>query len=221
MFSRKAKLMTRLSVLLLATALASPAAAQIATVGERPTVTVPPNVYIPSTNPSVSAPGPTDRDPSFDQTQPRAPSISIAPSPSASSISSERSTEERRVERTGRAKAPAGDILVIEGRAFKLASANAPSMDSVCLDMAGQSYRCGQQAATRLEKLIDGHKVSCEGVGNPEGIIEAACRIGREDIARIMVRDGWAQSTGGYQQEETEARFNRRGMWSGSAPVTR
>lgn len=213
--------MTRFAILILASALASPAGAQIATVGERPTVTVPSNVYIPSTNPAVPAPGPSPRGSGLDATQPPAPSISIAPPSQQPSLTSAGPTEERRVERTGRAKAPAGDILIVEGRAFKLAAANAPSMDSVCLDMAGQSYRCGQQAATRLEKLIDGHRVTCEGVGNPDGVIEADCRIGRQDIAKIMVRDGWAQSSGGYQQEESEARLNRRGMWSGSTPVTR
>jgi hypothetical protein len=88
-------------------------------------------------------------------------------------------------------------------------------------EAAGQTYRCGQQAALGPADSIGQRTVSCEqrDVDRYRRIV-AVCRVDGEDIGAWMVSQGWALAYSRYSRdyfdEELAARANKRGMWRGT-----
>ncbi len=123
----------------------------------------------------------------------------------------------------GRASVIDGDTIEIHGLRIRLNGIDAPESRQLCLDAAGKEYRCGQKAALALADYIALHQpVTCIEVDRDRYKRSVAvCTAGGADLADWMVRQGHAldwprYSDGAYVATEREARFNRRGMWSGS-----
>jgi len=114
-----------------------------------------------------------------------------------------------------------GDTVQFEATKVRLEGIDAPQMDQRCLDNAGADWNCGVDARQHLEKLSGGRPWKCIPVRkNVYGRQLAKCRVGEEDIAGQMVRDGWAiASTTGfatYIPDEQRAKASRSGLWAGS-----
>jgi endonuclease YncB( thermonuclease family) len=120
----------------------------------------------------------------------------------------------------GQGRAIDGDTLVIDGRRVRLFGVNAPDGQQLC-QLAGKPYRCGQEAAFALDKLISKRTITCDlrGTDRWEASM-AVCFADRQDLGAAMVRQGWAVAymrySGIYAKLEDTARRERRGMWAGA-----
>ncbi len=124
----------------------------------------------------------------------------------------------------GFARVVDGDTIVVGGTKVRLHGMDAPELHQGCIDAKGRRSPCGRQARRHLSRLIGWSRVRCRRVTTDRyGRMVAVCHAGDVDLARRMVRDGWAVAyirySRAYAAEETQARRARRGMWAG--PFTR
>lgn len=108
-----------------------------------------------------------------------------------------------------------GDSLMLGGTNVRLQGIDAPELAQSCTrnDM---TFPCGQQALAELSKLINGHVVSCESLGQDRyGRTLARCKAGAKELNSAMVETGWAVAYGSYDAQEREARKASRGIWQG------
>src|SRR4029450_10000064 len=90
---------------------------------------------------------------------------------------------------TGRASVIDGDTIEIHGQRIRLFGIDAPESRQTC-EAAGQTWRCGQQAALALAEFIDQRTVTCGKRDTDRyGRIVAVCRAGIEDIGAFMVHN--------------------------------
>lgn len=111
-----------------------------------------------------------------------------------------------------------GDSLRINGQRFRLWGIDAPELGQRC-EWRGQPFDCGRAAKDELGKLTQGRAITCQAVeADRYGRTVARCEAGGVDLARAMVRSGWAldyrkYSGGAYAGEQEQARQERRGLW--------
>ncbi|MFC4294678.1 thermonuclease family protein, partial [Novosphingobium tardum] len=82
-----------------------------------------------------------------------------------------------------------------------------------------ETWRCGEEAASRLRGLIGSGRVDCRGRGmDAYGRTLATCAVSGVELNRTMVETGWATAFRKYSQdyvrEEDQAKAARRGIWS-------
>lgn len=80
------------------------------------------------------------------------------------------------------------------------------------------AWPCGMRARTALRGYLRSRAVRCqapEDFGRKPETIESACTLQGNDVGAWIVRNGWAKAvTGGpYEDAESEARQERRGVW--------
>jgi endonuclease YncB( thermonuclease family) len=122
----------------------------------------------------------------------------------------------------GRAKVIDGDSLEIAGERIRLFGIDAPEGRQECRDATSRPYPCGREAARALAAEIAGRSVECTPVAHDRFEREVAlCMAAGRDLSEAMVRAGHAlelrQHSGGrYAAAESEARTQKRGLWSGT-----
>lgn len=119
---------------------------------------------------------------------------------------------------SGSAKVFDGNTLVLGGKVLVLDGADAPELDQICGDATGAPWRCGEKSFNRLSNLVGERSVTCLPIAALEGGYSATCRIGKDDLGSIMVREGLAVAFVGipnYLGEEASARSTNRGVWAG------
>ena len=130
----------------------------------------------------------------------------------------------------GRATVVDGDTLEIHGQRIRLWGIDAPESRQTCT-RAGETYRCGQEAANELDRFLRDSTVTCVPEGRPDRYrrIVAKCTISRQagfdllivtDAGYHMVLQGHAldyprYSGSFYARWQAEAERERRGMWAG------
>jgi len=99
---------------------------------------------------------------------------------------------------------------------------------------SGQIYRCGQESAGHLDRLIEGQPVTCEPQGprNRDGWTVAICSVRVQcevddgcdtfdrDLGAWMVADGWAldyerYSDSEHSEQQWDAEQAKKGLWAG------
>ncbi|MDA7946051.1 MAG: thermonuclease family protein [Hyphomicrobiaceae bacterium] len=109
-----------------------------------------------------------------------------------------------------------GDSLRVHGRNIRLLGIDAVERDQTCR-RNGAEWPCGAEAARALRNRLQGKLVTCSGNEHDKhDRLLAICRIGKDDINRWLVRQGWAVSYGRYMTDEDAAKRARRGIWSGT-----
>jgi len=115
---------------------------------------------------------------------------------------------------SGTARVIDGDSLVVKGREIRLQGIDAPEFGQSCRSDGGE-IACGRQALRHLRRLIDGGTVTCKGWQEDQyQRLLAICFARGLELNREMVADGWAVSYGAYEDEERDAKKNRRGLWT-------
>jgi len=123
---------------------------------------------------------------------------------------------------SGVAKIREGDQIQIGSSRIRLGGIDAPSVDQLCLNNAGERWTCGVAARDELIKYADNKNWTCH-VRQPadrRGRVVARCEVEGEDIQKWMVKSGWALSyarfSHDYDADEKAAREAKAGMWQGA-----
>jgi len=122
---------------------------------------------------------------------------------------------------TGTAKVREGDTVVIGNTRIRLGGIDAPSVDQLCLNNAGERWTCGVAARDELIKHADNKVWTCHTrQTDRRGRQVARCEVDGEDIHKWMVKNGWALSyvrfSHDYDADEKAAREAKAGMWQGA-----
>jgi endonuclease YncB( thermonuclease family) len=123
----------------------------------------------------------------------------------------------------GRARVLDGDTIEIASTRIRLEGIDAPEGGQTCPRAGGGIWRCGQEAAAELQKLIGRASVRCESRGTDTyGRTLGICFVGATDINAEMIRRGFAWAFVKYSRtyvtEEADARKRGIGIWQ--APTT-
>lgn len=112
--------------------------------------------------------------------------------------------------------AAAGNIVVIEGRPFRLWGIRPPQPDIIC-------HRglepCAIVARRILERFLGTEDLRCSVVSTqPDGTVVGRCFVATADLGHLMVLSGWAvdlpdESGGFYHEQEEAARAAPAGQW--------
>jgi endonuclease YncB( thermonuclease family) len=117
---------------------------------------------------------------------------------------------------------------VLDGRTLSsrnitvtLAGIEGPAARAICLDGKRQKWACGLQARAALSKLVRQRNLRCRPAQSGAGpALLSECSMGDEDLARTLVRQGWARPTReraiAVQPEIEVARRARAGLWNGN-----
>lgn len=117
---------------------------------------------------------------------------------------------------TGMARASDGDSLRLRNDRIRLLGIDAPELDQVCWDDAGDEWPCGLSSQARLSEILDLGQIACQPNGHDRyGRILATCESDGRDIGALLVSEGWAIADGAYRAEQAAARAAGLGIWRG------
>lgn len=113
-----------------------------------------------------------------------------------------------------------GDTLKIDGETWRLWGIDAPEDGQPC-EVDGLKTDCGDQATEALNALVGGAVPLCQHKDTDRyGRSVGRCFVDGRDLGAQLVRQGWAldyrrYSGGFYDEQQAEAKEQRRGMWAG------
>lgn len=114
----------------------------------------------------------------------------------------------------GRPAVADGDSLTLSGQRVRLLGLDAPELAQTCR-RGDEDQPCGRMARQALVSMIGNRTIRCETEGEDRyGRLLARCHIGADDIGDMLVRAGWALSSGDYGRAEAEARAVGAGLWA-------
>jgi endonuclease YncB( thermonuclease family) len=122
---------------------------------------------------------------------------------------------------TGIPKIREGDQIQIGNSKIRLGGIDAPSVDQLCLNNAGERWTCGAAARDELIKHVGNKSWTCHvAQTDRRGRQVSRCEVDGEDIQKWMVKSGWALSyvrfSHDYDADEKAARDAKAGMWQGA-----
>lgn len=113
-----------------------------------------------------------------------------------------------------------GDGIELAGQSVRLWGIDAPELGQEC-SKDGRRYPCGEKAKDALTAFLGAAAPICETVNRDRyGREVAKCEVAGDDLARLMVRSGWAvdwprYSKSAYAEDQDEAEAHKRGLWAG------
>jgi endonuclease YncB( thermonuclease family) len=111
---------------------------------------------------------------------------------------------------------PDGLTIETPSGAVRLSGLDGPGGDAICLDIQQRPWACGSLARAAIRNLVRKRPVTCQA-----DVQEwtAHCRVENEDIARILVAQGYArpidEGDSLLAAVMADARAARRGLWNG------
>jgi endonuclease YncB( thermonuclease family) len=114
-----------------------------------------------------------------------------------------------------------GDHIQIGSTRIRLGGIDAPAVDQLCLNNAGERWTCGVAARDELIKHVGSKSWTCHPrTTDRRGRTVARCEVDGEDIQKWLVANGWALSyarvSHDYDADEKAAREAKAGMWQGA-----
>lgn len=112
---------------------------------------------------------------------------------------------------------------LIEAKGYTVAIAGVKPLDvqETCR-YEGKDWECGVRARTAFRAFLRGRAPSCVVPPEPDRtVIAAPCMMGKQDVAKWLVSNGWAHAAEGSPlvEEENKARKAKRGIF-GRPPST-
>lgn len=107
--------------------------------------------------------------------------------------------------------------LKIEGNKIALFGVSVPTATAKCL-ADEKKWPCGAAATLRLNELVQQSALSCESILELENISLARCSHDASDVARQLVKEGWALTVSpesDYSEAEAQAKNLQLGVWRG------
>jgi endonuclease YncB( thermonuclease family) len=122
---------------------------------------------------------------------------------------------------TGIPKIRDGDQLTIASTRIRLAGIDAPALDQLCLNAAGERWTCGIAAHEALLAHVGDKSWTCHVQRTDRfGRSVAKCDVDGEDVQQWMVKNGWALAylrfSHAYDADEKVAREAKAGLWDGA-----
>lgn len=112
-----------------------------------------------------------------------------------------------------------GDSLVRGEERIRLKGIDAPELHQKCYDENAKTYECGQQSFEFLQDLINKQKVRCKCQKKRDRYKRKLCEcfVSTLSLNREMIASGWAVSykSKKFEEEETEAKKHKYGIWRG------
>jgi len=95
---------------------------------------------------------------------------------------------------SGPATAVGPDIILVGKTRVILAGIDAPEANQTCDVTGGKLWNCGDSAAAVLGQTLNQGDVTCTLTGNPDplGRRNGTCKVGDEDVADVLVKQGLA-----------------------------
>lgn len=114
-----------------------------------------------------------------------------------------------------------GDTIVINSEKIRLYGIDTPESKQRCMNNNGIQYSCGNRATNELINIIGKNKVSCKLKDRDRyGRSISVCYVKGQDINSLLVERGWALAyrkySKDYVNEESRAKQNKLGLWSGN-----
>lgn len=112
-----------------------------------------------------------------------------------------------------------GDTIHVNKTKYRLYGIDAPEIKQLC-KINGKNYNCGIKSKEFLVSLIGYEAVNCnlKDVDRYKRIV-AECFIGKINLNKELVRNGWAlayrEYSKDYVADEEFAKENNLGMWKG------
>jgi endonuclease YncB( thermonuclease family) len=124
--------------------------------------------------------------------------------------------------RIHRPVADAAGRILGDGLLVDIAGVEIVEPDDACTDPEGIDWPCGMRARTAFRGLLRGRSLSCDVPPDYEETqITTGCTLGRLDLGRWIVANGWGRNGPGgpYAEQEEAAREAEKGIF-GPAPVS-
>ena len=123
----------------------------------------------------------------------------------------------------GKPRAIDGDTLEIRGERIRLFGIDAPEIGQPWWDAEGEQKDAGVLAKQALSSLVEGRRLTVNVLREDQYQRSIAIvKIDRKDIARVLVRQGWAFAAPGstrYRRTEQSAKRRKRGFWRGDVTM--
>jgi endonuclease YncB( thermonuclease family) len=130
--------------------------------------------------------------------------------------------QSQEVEISGPFHAIDGDTLAAGDERLRLTGVDAPELDQICEDASGAAWACGRDARLLLARLVRPGDTECHGAARDRyHRLLVACRAGAKSINAELVRQGMAVASGEFEQEQSQARLENRGIWRGAFDTPR
>jgi endonuclease YncB( thermonuclease family) len=123
----------------------------------------------------------------------------------------------------GQARAVDGDSLKLNGKSIRLFGIDAPELRQACHHPDDRDWPCGKLSHDALKQLVSRQTTECHPIKKDlYQRVLADCFVDGDNLAEMMVRDGWAFAYSQYSQdfvdEERRARKERIGIWQADKP---
>ncbi|OQM73670.1 thermonuclease family protein [Manganibacter manganicus] len=87
--------------------------------------------------------------------------------------------------------AKAAGVIEVKGQLLTISGIEVVRPDETCTDRAGKVWHCGARASTAFQGFMRGRALTCTEPDKGDGM---QCRIGKRDIGKWLVENGWARA---------------------------
>jgi endonuclease YncB( thermonuclease family) len=113
-------------------------------------------------------------------------------------------------------------VIYADGHSLSLYGVALIPRNKICNPPDGVRWACGQRAFVALRNLLEGKSIACtfKHIAGPP---KAACSVGDDDVAQVLLTQGWADLAEGVSEESyveahSSAQSRKAGIWADGPP---